>query len=168
MIDWSETNSSIDWSESDNILTRPQVRSSVYSSERTKILSKIDKRQGYNWAWTIVKFSLEILRIVSVLYSQQPEPKENNGRRCLKTDHYSDQDKTAGSKHPIAAGFWTGTTKSAVARVSYHCRFLQTDSILQLHCRSFTQSGRVQFHQHCRFMRPPGSVTWNITVGLCL
>ena len=55
--------------------------------------------------------------------------------------HYTtpDYDNTTGSKHPITVGFWTGTTIPAGMRVSYHYRFLQTGSILQLHCRFFTQ-----------------------------
>ena len=78
-----------------------------------------------------------------------------------------DQDNTAHSKHPITIGFWTDTVIPTVTRVSYYCRFLQTGSVLQLHCRSFTQPDRVQFHQHCRFIRPPDSVNSNISVGLC-
>ena len=77
-----------------------------------------------------------------------------------------DHNNTAGSKHPITARFWTGRTISVVMRVSYHYRFLQTDSVLQLHCRFFTKTGRIQVHQHCRFMRPPSNVTANITIGL--
>jgi len=54
-----------------------------------------------------------------------------------------DQDSSAASEHPIIDRFWTSTTISAVMRVSYYCRFLQTGSILQLHCRFFAKTGRI-------------------------
>jgi hypothetical protein len=53
-------------------------------------------------------------------------------------------------------------------RVSYHCRFLQTGSVLQLHCQSFTLPDRVQFNKHCWFKTRPSSDRLTITPGLCL
>ena len=84
-------------------------------------------------------------------------------QQLLPSSTTSELHFTAGSKYPITVGFWTGTTIPTVMRVSYHCRFLQTGSVLQLHCRSTSLpvlyiTGRVQFHQHCRFIRPPGRV----------
>jgi hypothetical protein len=69
---------------------------------------------------------------------------------------------------PITAEFWTGITILAVMRVSYHCRFLQTGSVLQLHCRSFTLPGRVQFNKHCQFETRSGSDRLTIATGLWL
>jgi hypothetical protein len=51
----------------------------ILMNEITRILTKIDKRQGYNWTWTIVKFSLQDINNNNIsVYSQQ-----RNRRRTM-------------------------------------------------------------------------------------
>jgi hypothetical protein len=42
-------------------------------------------------------------------------------------------------------------------RVSYHCRFLKTGTVMQLHCQSFIQPDKIQFNQHYRFVAQANS-----------
>jgi len=68
-----------------------------------------------------------------------------NSLQLTQSKHGSDRAWTchyvriAAVHNTVTVGFWTGTTILAVMRVSYHCRFLQTSSVLQLHCWFFTQ-----------------------------